>query len=120
MLGSVVVDNNTGHAIRVAGCETLFQVVLVNNRYRPEVAWLTCLQWFTIPTGESRYRVTVGASYRACGQGRPEDGLKACLAGNRPPPLPPGEYHAKLFQISNVVPAPPALAIRVTRSGPLR
>jgi hypothetical protein len=53
MSGRVVVENNTGRAIRVPGCGTLFQVALGSNKYQPTVAWLSCLQMFTIPIGES-------------------------------------------------------------------
>ena len=63
MSGYVLVENNTGHAIRVFGCVKLFQVLLTSSTYRPPVAWFTCLQRFTIPAGESRDSVTVWASY---------------------------------------------------------
>ncbi len=114
MSGQVLVDNNTGHPIHTFGCVKLFQVVLTSSTYRPPVAWLTCLQRFTIPAGESRYPVTVSASYSRCRQGRPQHGLRACRPGGRMPPLPPGTYHAKLFQAGNLVPVPPALTVRVT------
>src|SRR6266487_4384768 len=114
MSGRVVVENSTGHAIHVTGCVTLFQVVLVNNKYKPTVAWFTCLQKFTIPVGESSYPATVEASYSRCGPGRPRGGLRACLPNNHPPPLPPGDYHAVLFQAVHVVPVPSAETIRVT------
>jgi hypothetical protein len=48
----VVVENNTGHAIRVPGCGTLFQVALVSHTYQPAVVWPTCVQTFTIPVGQ--------------------------------------------------------------------
>jgi hypothetical protein len=114
MSGQVLVDNTTGHAIHVSGCVKLFQVMLTSNTYRPPVAWFTCSQRFTIPTGESRYAVTVQASYSECSQGRPQHGLKPCMPAGRMPPLPPGTYHAKLFQVGNLVRVPPALAVRVT------
>jgi hypothetical protein len=114
MSGYVVVENNTGHAIRVSGCVNLFQVLLTSSTYRPTVAWFTCLQRFTIPAGESRYPVTLRASYSQCTQGRPQHGLRACRPDGRMPPLPPGTYHAKLFQVRNLVRVPPALTVRVT------
>jgi len=113
MSGYVVVEN-TGHAIRVSGCMSLFQVLLTSSTYRPPVGWLLCLQWFTIPAGESRYPVTLSASYSQCTQGRPQHGLKACRPDGRVPPLPPGTYHAKLFQLHKLVRIPPALTVRVT------
>ena len=114
MSGRVVVENNTGRAIQVSGCGTLFQVALVSDTYHPVVAWTTCARGFTIPAGQSSYPTTVEASYLACSQGRPHGGLRACLPGNQPPPLLPGLYHAKLFQVGHLVPVPPAITVRVT------
>lgn len=114
MSGQVLVDNTTGHAIHVSGCVKLFQVLLTSNTYRPPVAWFTCSQRFTIPAGQSRYPVTVQASYSQCSQGRPQHGLKPCMPAGRMPPLPPGIYQAKLFQVRNLVRVPPALTLRVT------
>jgi hypothetical protein len=114
MSGQALVDNTTGHAIHVSGCVNLFQVLLTSNTYRPAVGWLDCLQRFTIPVGESRYAVTVQASYSECSQGREQHGLKPCRPDGRMPPLPLGIYHAKLFQVHNLVRVPPALTVRVT------
>lgn len=107
---SVIVDNNSGRAIRVTGCLGLFQVVLTSSTYHPEVAWPACLQTFTIPVGQSSYPLKVEATYSSCGQGA----LKSCLPGNRMPPLPPGRYHARLFQARHVVAAPAPIPVRVT------
>jgi len=117
MAGQVLVDNDTGHAVHVAGCLALFQVVLTSSTYRPAVAWATCLQQFTIPPGQTRYRVTLTASYSQCSQGRPRDGLRACLPDGRMPPLPPGTYQARLFQVRKLVQGPPAVTVRVTLPG---
>jgi hypothetical protein len=114
----VVVENNTGHAIRVSGCGTLFQVALVSHSYHPAVAWPTCVQTFTIPVGEVSYPVTVEARYLACTLARPHSGLRACLPGKGLPGLPAGPYNARLFQVGDLVPAPPAIVVRVTPSGP--
>jgi hypothetical protein len=116
--GHVVVENNTGHAIRVSGCGTLFQVALVSKTYQPAVAWLTCVQSFTIPVGEASYAVIVKASYLACSPGRRHRTLRACLPGKGPPGLPPGFYHARLFQAGQLLPVPPAIEVRVTPSRP--
>jgi hypothetical protein len=88
MAGHVLIENNTGHAIHVFGCLSLFQVLLTSSTYRPTVAWAACLQRFTIPDGETRYPVTVWASYSQCSQGRPQHGLRPCLPGGRIPPSP--------------------------------
>ena len=118
MAGDVLVDNDTRHAVHVAGCLTLFQVILTSSTYRPAVAWPACLQQFTIPAGQTgRYRVTLRASYSRCSQGRPQDGLKACLPGGRPPPLPHGIYYARLFQLRTLVQVPPAVTVRVILPG---
>ena len=98
MPGRVVIDNNTGHPIQASGCLFLFQVALTSTTYHPAVAWFLCLQAFTIPAGESSYPVTVQASYNQCSQGRAHRGIRACLPNGRPPPLPPGACHARLFQ----------------------
>jgi len=115
MPGRVVVENDTGRAIRASGCLTLFQVALVSGRYHPAVPWLGCLQSFTIPRGRSSYPVTVAASYLGCGQAGPGSAAGACLPGGHPPALPAGVYRAALFQLRHLVPAPPAITIRVTR-----
>ena len=114
MSGRVVVENNTGRALHVPGCGGVFQIVLVSSTYHPAVAWPLCAQVFTIPIGESSYPVTIVASYSQCSAGRPHGAVRACLPDRRPPPLPPGEYHAKLFQLDNLVPVPPAMTVRVT------
>ncbi len=118
MPGRVVVENNTGRAIRVSGCWRLFQVALASSKYQPAVAWPTCSQTFTIPAGESSYPVTVKASYSQCSPGRPQGAVRACLPDRQPPPLPLGDYHAMLFQVGNLVPVPPAITVRVTPPEP--
>ena len=104
MTGHVVVDNNTGHALHATGCISLFAVALGNDEIAPRVAWALCLQRFTIPSGSSRYPVTVTARDLSC---------PPCSNG-LPRPLPPGDYRAMLFQASPVVPTPPAVGVRVT------
>jgi hypothetical protein len=118
MSGRVAVENTTGRAIFVSGCVGFFQVVLVNSAYRPTVGWLLCLQRFTIPAGQSAYPVTVAASYNTCSQGQPRGAARACLPGGHPPPLPPGVYHAVLFQAGHLVSVPPAVTVRVTAPEP--
>jgi hypothetical protein len=114
MSAHVLVENNTGRAIRVSGCLTLFQVALASSKYQPAMAWPACAQAFTIPAGQSSYPVTVRASYLECSAGRPQGAVRACLPNRRPPPLPPGDYHARLFQLGNLVPVPLAMTVRVT------
>jgi hypothetical protein len=112
MAGRLVVDNNTGHALRLWGCGTLFQLWLVSETYQPDVSGFDCLREITIPIGTSSYAESVVASYNECHDGGPWGTVKACLR-NGPPPLPPGEYHAELFQVPHVLPAPPGIPIQV-------
>jgi hypothetical protein len=117
MAGHVLVDNRTGHTVRVSGCQNLFAVALTSSTYRPAVAWLLCLQRFTIPVGETRYPVTVLATYLQCSEGGPRDGVIGCPPSGGMPPLPPGTYQARLFQAHKLVRVPPPITVRVTPPG---
>jgi hypothetical protein len=116
MSGHVVVDNTTGHAIHTAGCYVLFTVALASSTYHPDVTSALCLQLLTIPAGKTSYPVTVLARYLGCSMGHPGSGFKACLPGSQKmPPLPPGDYYAKLFfQVRPFASAPPAVPVRLT------
>jgi hypothetical protein len=111
--GRVIVENDTGAPLRVAGCGEIFQLALTNDSIKPDVAWRACLQFFTIPVGASSYPVTIRASYNSC-SATPQPGVTSCLPDNQPPPLPAGEYHAVLFQSGTVAATPPPLSIEVT------
>ena len=116
LAGHVVVVNNTGHPVSRPGCGVLFTIALASSSYHPVVANPNCLQFLTIPPGTSRYRVQVLASYLACSARHASGGLKACLPGLKAPPLPPGNYRAKLFfQVRQFAPAPHPIAVRVIR-----
>jgi hypothetical protein len=108
--GEVVVQNDTGSAIRVSGCGTPFVVALGNDEITPTIAWRACLSSFTIPIGPSTWPVTVAASYLGCNGGPPSP---PCVNGHVPP-LPAGSYRAVLYQSSHVVPTPPAVDVLVT------
>lgn len=114
MSGTVIIENNSGHPLNATGCGRLFQVALGNDKIRPSVQWLKCLQAFTIPVSESSYPVTVDASYLSCNSDGPQADLRACRANGQPPPLPPGDYRAMLFETGTLVPAPPPTSVRVT------
>jgi hypothetical protein len=107
----VIVENNTGSALHVTGCGSLFQVALSSDTIEPNIAWPACAQPLTVPVGESVYPVTVSAKYQACGDGGT---LPPCGTAGDLPALPPGDYQARLYQNPVVVPAPPPVAIRVT------
>jgi heat shock protein HslJ len=110
MTGHVVVENNTGHEIPASGCGSLFAVMLGNDAIDAEPAWPQCAQPLPIPVGESRYAVTIWASYGSCSTAA-QGTLPACIPGVGSPPLPPGDYQARFFQSSPVV--APALPIDV-------
>jgi hypothetical protein len=114
MSGRVVVDNLTGVALHGTGCGSLFAVALGNDQVQQTISRLDCLQDFTIPTGTSSYPVTVYATYLFCSEGPPPTAAPPCLPGSQMPPLPPGHYRATLDQQSTVVPAPPAISVRVS------
>jgi len=118
MSGRLIVENNTGRAMRAWGCGTLFQVALTSRTYQPAIAWQLCAQSFTIQAGRSSYRVRVYASYSQCGRGFRQGASKACLPGGRPPPLPPGDYQAILFQVRHLIQAPPPVPVRVVQPAP--
>jgi heat shock protein HslJ len=111
MTGHVVVENDTGHAVRATGCGGLFGVGLQNAEIRQAVIFPSCAEEITIPMGESSYPVPVLAEYYAC-DAAGDQGLQRCLPNGGAPPLPPGIYQATLFQASPIVPAP--LPIDVT------
>lgn len=111
MPARVVVENNTGRAISTTGCGTLFAIGLVNGTYRQDIAWPACGQRLTIPTGQSAWRAFIEARYTECSQD--PHGFRPCVDGH-PPPIPPGDYHAVLYQSGHLVPEPPAVKVRVT------
>jgi hypothetical protein len=115
MVGRVVVDNDTRHALHVGGCGSLFAVALASDTYHPDVLWRLCLQPFTIPTGQSSYPVTIEARYLWCSANASQAVLRACRASGQPPALPPGNYQARLYQSSTIVATPPSVPVRVTR-----
>jgi hypothetical protein len=106
MPARVVMQNNTGRAISVNGCGGVFAIGLVNSTYRQGISWPLCLQRFTFPTGQSTWRAFIEARYTEC---------RPCADG-QPPPLPPGDYQAVLYQSppGHIVPEPPAVTVRVT------
>jgi hypothetical protein len=113
MAGRVVVENNTGRAIFVAGCKAIFQVLLVGAAYRQPGGWLQCMQSFKVPAGESSWPVRVLA-YESCVQGDPDFGLPSCLpAPQIYPPVPPGDYEAIVSQSTRLFADPAPITIRV-------
>ena len=108
LTGKVIVENNTGAALHPVTCG-LYQAVLANNSYQPEIPWPLCATLTTIPVGRSSYPVTILARYYDC------------VPNNSPPcvdqqPLPPGTYQAKVSTMSLTLPVPAPVAVTVTPS----
>lgn len=115
--GRLVVTNNTGHDVKVIGCGSIFQVALANDAYEPEITWPACAQEITVPDGESTYPMSVQARRNVCTNGPASSSTPTCEPDGSPPPLPPGDYEARLYQGSDpyvVVPDPPPVDVRVT------
>jgi hypothetical protein len=107
LVGHIVVQNNTGHAIHTYGCMSIFQVLLRSATYTPTPAWLLCNQPITIPQGRSNYTVKVEARYNMCGTD------PACTSAG-PPPLPAGDYKATTYEQGSGVPVPAPIPVQVT------
>lgn len=112
--GRLVVFNNTGRDLKVIGCGSIFQVALANDAVEPEIVWNLCAQEITVPEGESTYPVSVQARRATCTTGPAPSSTPTCEPDGSPPPLPPGNYEARLYQSTAVVPDPPPVDVRVT------
>lgn len=111
--GRIAVQNRTGRAIQVAGCGSIYVVLVVGPNHHPTPSWDLCLRTITIPEGPSTYPVTVMAAYDQCW--RPGSaGEPRCLADGSLPGLPPGRYEAVPAGVTAAVPLPAAIAITVT------
>jgi len=113
--GEVVVANNTGEDLTVMGCRGIFAVALANEAVAPFPQWPACAQEITIPIGESVHPVTVSAQHMACSTTSVNETLVRCENDGSLPPLPPGQYEARLYQSTEVVPAPTPVEVRLTR-----
>lgn len=91
--GEVVVQNNTGAPIQVPGCGSPYGVKLHNATYSEEPIYPMCLTTFTLPVGESRWPVTIQATYPTCTSSVPPVGDRACNPDGSIPGLPLGTYH---------------------------
>ena len=110
MTGSVVVENDTGHALHAIGCGTWLQVVLAVPGSEPIVPWTLCREQFTIPLGTSTHPARIAAGYLGCNS-PPPGAPPGC------PPLPVGAYQATMFESDTVVPIPPPVAVTVVARG---
>ncbi len=113
---TLIVENNTCHAIRTSGCDSLFLLEFVSRTYHPAVAWPTCLQRLTLRKGTIRYRIGVPATYMQCGR-KASYASPACLPHYKMPPLPPGRYRIVLEQVRHLVPAPAPVPVQVRPAG---
>lgn len=106
--GKVVVSNDTGNPITAQGCGSPYTVALHGDGYTQQWPSLTCTQTFTIPTGESRWPISIYATYSEC----PTTETETCAANNAPPPLPPATYEATSYAPPELpVPAPADITV---------
>jgi hypothetical protein len=113
--GYVEIRNPTGAEVTVSGCLSPVVVALSNRSARGGVGWLDCGGAFTIPTGRSRFSVSVRADYGGC-SGEPSptsEPVVRCGPNGEIPGLPPGTYRAKLYQRHRFVADPPPVRVRV-------
>jgi hypothetical protein len=119
MQGQVVVTNN-GEVVTATGCGSLFAVALSSPTYTPQIAWAACGQTLTIPPGVSTYPINFFAGTFACQNDAPtssaatESSYPPCI-DSHPPALPPGDYEARLYQSTSVVPDPEPVPASVVR-----
>jgi hypothetical protein len=69
------------------------------------------------PTGQSDWPIEVSASYLGCTADphqRPTVSDPRCLENDKPPPLPVGNYEARLYQSTHLVADPDPIMITVT------
>ncbi|MBS1837432.1 MAG: hypothetical protein JST64_07010 [Actinobacteria bacterium] len=90
--GEVVIDNDTGAPITFRGCGTPVNVTLHGHGVSQGGVWPMCGQDLTFPVGESRWPVTVSATFGMCGESA-DPQVRRCVDGHVPP-LPPGTYRA--------------------------
>jgi hypothetical protein len=114
--GNVVVVNPGSPIDLSKGCRPGYLVTVKNSHYAPMVVWPTdCVSGpFVIPNGITRLPVVVSTSYWGCSpSGNTTPSFPRCLAGNRMPPLPPGQYEAQVLWEGSV-PLPQAPPVTLT------
>lgn len=99
-IGEVVVENDTGNTVRIAGCGRPFQVRLHRDGVRElDLTWQSCLEDFLIPMGTSRWPVHVPT-----------------ILANPDGVIPPGEYEATIHQNTTNIPAETVIVTVVERA----
>jgi len=99
----VTVRNGTGAPIEVTGCGRPFRVVLANDQAQQLDVRILCLTFFEIPTGTSRWPVTILGSFNSC-----TSTLGTAGCG----PLPPGTYTASVPPEGPFAPPPIQVEVR--------
>ena len=95
--GAVIVENS-GPDLQVTTCGDAFVVVLTNDSVQyNNPPRNQCLTTMTIPTGTSRYPITISGSYASCDEIVGSD-YPSCLPGGGVPQLPAGEYSSLVLQ----------------------
>lgn len=109
----ITLCNNSGGVIRLLGCGSMYAALLVGTRHHPTASWPLCAQPITIPQSERTYTVHVGARYNECSPNGGQE-VPACLPDGSMPGLPPGSYAVTAMAVSDEVPIPAPIFVRVT------
>jgi hypothetical protein len=110
--GQITVENNSGEPIRAGGCGSIYQVSLVGGDHQGARPSPDCLEFFTIPVGQSTYPVRVPAAYDSCSNSTNKP--RPCPDDGSMPPLPYGEYAATTFAGDDDTPLPAPIMVTVT------
>jgi PASTA domain len=114
---TLVVVNNTGRAIDLSnGCAPKWAIALTKPGHTPDIAFTEecgAAPWH-IPTGTSRFPMTVDATAKFCTTG--SAGVPRCLPNGGMPPLAPGRYELQFVSRGPIpgFPVPRPVAIVVT------
>lgn len=99
----LVLTNLSGAPLHVAnGCEGLFAVGIASSTvpFRPAFADVGCLSAVGLPSGKTRFSVTISTTYGECLEqgGQARASVPRCIGPgrNQAPPLPPGRYVTKV------------------------
>ena len=113
MDGEVIVDNDTGAPIEMAGCGSIYQAGLAHDGYRQEMAWATCLRVFEVPVGESRWPVGVLARVHGCTNDETAVTYPRCLPSGELPLESAGSYEVFVAGVDPVLPVPDPVTIEI-------
>ena len=114
LTATVIVENDTGHALHGVKCGPVFAVGLENGTVKQDMVFAACAVAYSIPVGESTYPATINAFYQECDNSPdPARHLVACADGGRPPALPEGTFRVRLYGAEGLVPRPASATVTV-------